>query len=226
MTEKTEIIAIDGPSGSGKSTTARAVAKKLGFVFLDTGAMYRALTLLALENDIEPADEAKLSALAEKIDIKFADADDCQKVYVDDRDITDDIRTPVVTRAVSEVSAHPKVREHLVAMQKEIGRKQNIVAEGRDTTSVVFPDAGLKVYLSASIEERARRRLKDFERMGKSTTLADQIRDIKRRDDYDSGRRTSPLTKTSDSIEVDTTNMTIDQQVDKIIELFRARNSA
>lgn len=225
MTEITEIIAIDGPSGSGKSTTARAVAKKLGFVFLDTGAMYRALTLLALENDIEPADEAKLSALAAKIDIKFADADDGQKVYVDGRDITDDIRTPEVTRAVSEVSAHPKVRELLVAMQKQVGQRQNIVAEGRDTTSVVFPDADLKIYLIASIEERARRRLKDFERMGKSTTLADQIRDIKRRDDYDSGRSASPLMKTSDSIEVDTTDMSIDQQVDRIVELFRARTT-
>jgi cytidylate kinase len=223
MSSPTKIIAVDGPAGSGKSTTARMVADKLGFVFLDTGAMYRAVTFLALEKKIALSDSAGLENLAESIRIEFFDGSEGQRVIANGRDVTSEIRTPEVTSAVSEVSAHAGVRKHMVAKQKAMGEKYNIVAEGRDTTSVVFPDATLKVYLVASIEERARRRVIDFQRLGKITTIQEQIKAIRARDDYDSGRANSPLTHTRDSVLVDTTNLTIGGQVNRIIALFKEK---
>ncbi|MBD3217176.1 MAG: (d)CMP kinase [candidate division Zixibacteria bacterium] len=223
MSSSTKIIAIDGPAGSGKSTTARKVADKLGFIFLDTGAMYRAVTFLALEKKIPLSDSEALQNLAASMQIEFSDDSEGQRVSVNSRDITSQIRTTEVTAAVSEVSAHAGVRRHMVAKQMEMGEKYDIVAEGRDTTSVVFPDATLKVYLVASIEERAKRRVIDFQRMGKITTVQEQIKAIQERDDYDSGREHSPLKMTDDSIQVDTTKLTIEGQVNKIIELFKEK---
>jgi CMP/dCMP kinase len=225
MSNSFHIIAIDGPAGSGKSTTAGLVASKLNFIFLDTGAMYRAVTFLALECNIDLSGADTLAEIARKMKIEFKDDPGGQKIIVDGRDLSKEIRTDDVTASVSEVSAHACVRKYLVAKQKEIGSRNNIVAEGRDTTSVVFPDATLKVYLVASIEERARRRVLDFERMGRNTSIEEQMEKIKTRDDYDSNREISPLTKTSDSIPVDTTGLTIEQQVDKIIELYREKIS-
>ena len=225
MSTTTHVIAIDGPAGSGKSTTARFVARRLGFVFLDTGAMYRAVTLLALEQRIPLSDGDRLSKIAAALRIKFEDDAQGQRVFADGRDITLEIRTARVTMAVSEVSAHTGVREHMVAMQKQIGRDNNIVAEGRDTTSVVFSEATLKVYLNAALEERAKRRVLDFEKLGKQTTLEEQINDLKTRDEYDSGREISPLTHTPDSVLVDTSGMTIEQHVNALVELFKERIS-
>ena len=225
MSASNKIIAIDGPAGSGKSTTARLVAKKLGFIFLDTGAMYRAVTFFALENGIDLSDGDALEKLASNISIEFKEDAHGQRVLADGRDVTAEIRTHEVTSAVSQVSAHAGVRRYMVAKQKEIGSKYDIVAEGRDTTSVVFPNATLKIYLNASVEERAKRRVIDFEKMGKQTTVEEQIENIRSRDDYDSGREISPLTHTPDSILVDTTNLTIEEQVDKIIDLYREKIS-
>jgi cytidylate kinase len=225
MSASNKIIAIDGPAGSGKSTTARLVAKKLGFIFLDTGAMYRAVTFLALEKGISLSDGDALEKLASSVNIEFKDDSHGQRVLADGRDVTAEIRTHEVTSAVSQVSAHAGVRRYMVAKQKEIGSKYDIVAEGRDTTSVVFPNATLKIYLNASVEERARRRVIDFEKTGKQTTIEEQIENIRSRDDYDSGREISPLTHTPDSILVDTTNLTIEEQVDKIINLYREKIS-
>jgi len=225
MSNSFHIIAIDGPAGSGKSTTAGLVALKLGFIFLDTGAMYRAVTFLALESHINLSDAGSLTGIAQRIRIEFKDDLRGQKIFVDDRNLSVEIRTDEVTAAVSEVSAHAGVRKYMVAKQKEISTKNNIVAEGRDTTSVVFPNATLKIYLQASIEERARRRVFDFERIGRNTSIEEQIKKIKARDAYDSNREISPLTQTSDSIQVDTTGLTIEQQVDKIIELYREKIS-
>ncbi len=225
MLSSNKIIAIDGPAGSGKSTTARLVAKKLGFIFLDTGAMYRAVTFLALEKGIDLSDAEALEKLASMVAIEFKDDADGQRVFADGRDVSAEIRTHEVTSAVSQVSAHAGVRHYMVAKQKEIGSKYNIVAEGRDTTSVVFPEATLKVYLKATVEERARRRVLDFERMGKKTTVEEQAANIKARDNYDSGREISPLTQTPDSVLVDTTNLTIEEQVEKIISLYREKIS-
>lgn len=218
-----KIIAIDGPAGSGKSTTAKLLAARLGFIYLDTGAMYRAVTLFALENGVSPEDARALEAIASRVTIEFKTEADVNQVFLNGLDVTEAIRSPEVTSAVSPVSAHAGVREAMVARQREMARKGGVVAEGRDTTSVVFPDADIKVYLEASLQERARRRLIDFSRQGINSTLEEQMELLARRDDYDSGRSNSPLTRTRDSVLVDTTNLNVEEQVDKIIKLIQAR---
>jgi cytidylate kinase len=216
-----KVIALDGPAGSGKSTTAGLLARSLGYTYLDTGAMYRALTYFALKIGVSPADGVKLKALAKNVSIQFKTEDDRNKIYINGEDVTTAIRTPEVTRAVSEVSAHKGVRGAIVAQQKEIGKNGNIVAEGRDTTTVVFPDADLKIYLDASVEIRAQRRLLDMGKLGVSTTFEEQVEDIKRRDEFDSNRKHSPLQRAKDAYYVDTSNMTIEEQVEWIINLIK-----
>jgi CMP/dCMP kinase len=216
------VIALDGPAGSGKSTTARLLAARLGYAYLDTGAMYRAITYLAMEQQIAPSDAVRLAKLAAESQFKFETREDINRVFVNGQDLSKEIRLPQVTLNVSEVSAHRAVREALVAKQKEIGRHGGIVAEGRDTTTVVFPNADIKVYLDADISVRAQRRLIDLARMGISTSLEEQIADLKRRDAFDSGRQHSPLTKARDAYTVDTSNMTVEEQVDKIVALLKS----
>ncbi len=218
-----KVIAIDGPAGSGKSTTAKMLAARLGYIYLDTGAMYRAITLFALLNKILPEDGVALTKAAQKISLEFKVENDVNRVYLNHLDVTESIRTPEVTKAVSAVSAHKGVREAMVRLQREMGKKGNIVAEGRDTTSVVFPEADLKIYLEASLEERARRRVLDFVRMNVQTSVEEQIKELSRRDALDSGRETSPLLRTGDAIVVDTSNLTIEEQVDRIIKLAKSR---
>lgn len=218
---KEKVIAIDGPAGSGKSTTAKMVAKEMGFSFLDTGAMYRALTHYALTNNISPSDSEQLTRLAEELVLEFKPTDGVNHVIYDSVDITKEIRTPEVTLHVSEVSAHPGVRKAMVARQKEFGKIGSIVAEGRDTTTVVFPNAAVKIFLIASVEERAKRRLLDLKNAGSDSTVEDQKADLERRDHYDSNREHSPLTKADDAFEIDTTNLTIEEQVSKIVELAK-----
>ena len=211
------IIAIDGPAGAGKSTTAKIVAARLGYQYLDTGAMYRALTYYSLTNNIPATETEKLTKIAFEISIEFETTENLNKVFLNSQDITAEIRTPEVTKAVSAISAIKGVREAMVAKQKEIGKAGSIVAEGRDTTTVVFPEAELKIYLDASVEQRAERRLLDMTRQGITTTLKEQQDDIIRRDNFDSQREHSPLTKSPEAMVVDTTKLTIDEQVDRII---------
>jgi cytidylate kinase len=215
-------IAIDGPAGSGKSTTARLVAAQLGYKYLDTGAMYRALTLFALRHGVDTSDGDKLSLLASKLLIEFDTHENINLVYINGEDVTDAIRDPEVTRHVSEVSAHQGVRQAMVAQQREIGKKGSVVAEGRDTTTVVFPNAQLKIYLQASMEERAQRRMIDLSRMNIATSKEDQMADIQRRDEYDSKREHSPLKKAPDAHVIDTSQCTIDEQVERVLKLFRS----
>ncbi len=215
-----KVIAIDGPAGAGKSTTAKLLAERLGFYYLDTGAMYRALTYFALKNGISPSDGEKLATAARKLHLGFDNRDGLNRILVNGVDVSTEIRTPEVTTHVSEVSAHKMVRETIVAKQRELGKRGSLVAEGRDTTTVVFPRADVKIYLEASIAERARRRLLDLTNMGIGTSLEEQEAEIRRRDEYDSKRAHSPLMKARDALLVDTTNLTIEQQVDRIISLI------
>lgn len=214
-----KIIAIDGPAASGKSTTAKLVAQKLGFLYLDTGAMYRAITLKALENGVDINDEESLEKLVKNSVINFENKNGVNRIWMDRKDVTEKIRDPQVDKNVSYVSMHKKVRKILVEMQKKIGEKNDLVAEGRDTTTVVFPHA-FKVYLDADIKERAKRRLLELEQKGIKSTLEEQIAEISRRDKLDSEREASPLLKDKDAVVVDTTNLTIEQQVDRVIQLF------
>ncbi|MEE8576500.1 MAG: (d)CMP kinase [candidate division Zixibacteria bacterium] len=220
------MIAIDGPAGSGKSTTARTVAQQLGFQFLDTGAMYRALTWHAICHKIDPGDSEQLTRIAEKMVLRFEARDDINHVFLNDSEVTEQIRYPEVTLHVSEVSAHKGVRSAMVAKQQEIGRKASIVAEGRDTTTVVFPNAALKVYLDASVEVRAMRRLKELSEKGIESTLEAQMADIERRDHFDSNREHSPLTRSEDSEVIDTSNLSIEGQVAQIVRLAKSSGLA
>lgn len=219
-----KVIAIDGPAASGKSTTAKLVAQKLGFLYLDTGAMYRAITLKALESDVDVNDEEKLEKLTTNSVISFENKDGVSRIWLDGKDVTGKIREPEVDRNVSYVSMHKKVRKILVQMQKRIGEENDLVAEGRDTTTVVFPHA-FKVYLDADLNERAKRRFLELKEKGIQTTLKEQTEEISRRDKLDSEREASPLLRDKNAVVVDTTNLTIEGQVDRVIQLFKQTNA-
>ncbi|MEA3296632.1 MAG: (d)CMP kinase [candidate division Zixibacteria bacterium] len=215
-----KIIAIDGPAGAGKSTTARILADRLGFMYLDTGAMYRALTWFAMESGILPGDGEKLAALAREVPLVFNLEGIINRVLINGIDVTEEIRSSEVTTHVSEVSAHKEVRKAMVKKQRQLAGEGSVVAEGRDTTTVVFPKADIKIYLDASIRQRAERRLLELVRKGVSTTIEEQEADILRRDKYDSQRTHSPLTKASNAFVIDTSEMTIEGQIDHILALI------
>jgi len=218
---KTRIIAIDGPAGSGKSTTAKLAAKKLGFLYLDTGAMYRAITLKVLEKGLDPKSEAEVSRIARSSSLQIKQVDGSNKILLDGKDITEKIRTPQIDENVSFVSEHRMVREILVNLQREIGENQDVVVEGRDITTVVFPDAFLKIYLDCNLEERARRKAVEFKEKSISTSFEDQKKRIASRDEIDSSRKFSPLKKEDGVFTIDTTYLTIEQQVEKVMQIYR-----
>ncbi len=215
-----KIIAIDGPAASGKSTTAKLVAQKLGFLYLDTGAMYRAITLKALESGVDVNDGESLEQLTKNSVIAFKSQDGVNRIWLDGKDVTEKIREPRVDSNVSYPSMHKKVRRLLVQMQMKMGEENHLVAEGRDTTTVVFPHA-FKVYLDADLTERGKRRYLELREKGVETTVEEQVEEISRRDRLDSEREASPLLRDKNAAVVDTTNLTIEQQVDRVIELFR-----
>ena len=207
-------LAIDGPAGSGKSTISSLIAKKLGWTHIDTGAMYRAVTLQALELMIDLNDEAQYRFLeTSKIHYDF------DRIYINDRDVSDAIRSEAVTNNVSLVSSFPYVRKKLVELQQLASEQGNIIMDGRDIGTVVIPKADLKIFLTANVEERAKRRYKEHIKKGKESQISKVIEDIVIRDQKDSTRKESPLRKADDAIVIDTTYLTIEQVVNKIIEL-------
>jgi cytidylate kinase len=212
------IIAIDGPAGSGKSTSAKLIATKLGYVYIDTGAMYRAITYLALENEAIN-DELQIIELARncKINLEYKDGEVI--VLLNKRNISKEIRSAEVNSNVSNVSKISEVRKLLVEKQREMGAKgKGVVMEGRDIGTVVFPNADVKIFLTASLDIRAIRRTKEYNENGSKVLVDDVKSNLSNRDKIDSSRNHSPLTKASDAVEVDTTNVTIDEQVNLILE--------
>ena len=207
------IIAIDGPAATGKSTTAKALAKRLGFTYLDTGAMYRAITLLILRKKIQIGENFALISLLKKFDLKIQQHEKQILVILNGEDVSNEIRRLDVTKYVSEVSALSAVRKSLVKIQRKIAKDQNCVVEGRDIGTIVFPDAEVKFYVVADYDVRAKRRLLDFKKLGEEKSIDELIEELKNRDKYDSEREHSPLLKANDAIEVDTTNLTIEEQV-------------
>lgn len=212
------VVAIDGPAGAGKSTVAKMVADCLGFNYLDTGAMYRSLTVKALRMKTCMENEEALEALAKQTTIDLqGNPKDGIKVFLDGEDVSEEIRTPEVTNNTFYIARTPKVRAVMVQLQQEIGSRNNVVIEGRDIGTVVFPNAQYKFYLDASVEERARRRYKEFQEKGKNITLEQVVDDVKARDESDFTRKVGPLKKAADAIVVDSTPLTIEQVVEKIV---------
>ncbi|MBN2030000.1 (d)CMP kinase [bacterium] len=212
------VVTIDGPAGSGKSTTARLVARKLGWLYLDTGAMYRAVTVNVLRNQIPLDDPESIGRIAEQSTIELCPSKKGAQVLLNGDDVTDEIRHPQIDRTIGPVCEVPKVRDVMVRLQREIGRKGPVVAEGRDVGTVVFPDADVKFYMVASIEKRAQRRQNDLKRQGIDMDVDQLKEDIARRDKRDIQRKNSPLMKADDAILVDTTHLSIPEQVAFVID--------
>ena len=209
------IIAIDGPSASGKSTTAKGVAERLGIIHLDTGAMYRATTFKIIESGIDLNDDQSINEFLKNMAIEF---DSYNHVWINGENVSKKIRSNNISSNVSAVSAVPVIREKMVEIQRFIAKGKDCVLEGRDIGTVVFPSADFKFFLIADILIRAKRRLRDLEKIGEFSTLADLISDIKNRDISDSSRDVSPLVQAEDAIIIDTSNLTINEQIDKIVE--------
>jgi len=220
------VIAIDGPAGAGKSTVAQKVAARLGLAYVDSGATYRAMALKALQSGIAPDDEAAVAKLVAQTDIRIT-MDGLQfRVFVDGEDATDKIRTPEVTLASAKVSRLPEVRAKLVAVQRLCAVGRGVVMEGRDIGTVVFPDASLKIFLRADPVERARRRLKQDSKTGRSATLKQTADEIALRDQLDAERKISPLVAAPDAVMIDSTHLAADQVVEQIVELVRKKELA
>ncbi|ANI97833.1 (d)CMP kinase [Pediococcus pentosaceus] len=212
-------IAIDGPASAGKSTVAKIVAKDLQYVYCDTGAMYRVVTLKAIQNGIDLNDETKISEMLNDTDIRFELGEPVQKVFLDGNEVTEDIRQTNVTNSVSTIAAQKAVREVLTNWQRDLAKNGGIVMDGRDIGSAVLPNAEVKIFLIASVQERAERRYKENIAKGMETDLEQLKKEIEIRDHKDSTRKISPLTKASDAIEVDTTSMSIQDVVNEILRI-------
>lgn len=222
MTERLlDVIAIDGPAGAGKSTTARLVAERLNFTYLDTGAMYRALTLKILTLGIDITNNDQLIGLLSDTRIELQQRGGRLNVLLDGKDVTRQIRSEAVSQTVARVAALKPVRDWMLKLQREAGAAGKIVAEGRDIGTVVFPDARLKIFLTASLEQRARRRQKEFSRHREPLDLAQVAQALQQRDQQDSTRANGPLRQAEDAIVLDTSNLTIEQQVDFVLDQWQ-----
>ena len=216
-------VAVDGPAGSGKSTITKMVAKSLGFNYVDTGAMYRALTFNFLSNGLNELEEEKIKELLSKTDFKVEYVDGVQYVYVNDVEVSDKIRTAEVSKFTSLFAKSPAVRDFLIDTQRNLANTNNIIMDGRDIASVVLPNADVKIFLTASVEERARRRVLDFERQGIENVDFEKVKeDIKARDWQDENRDIAPLVKVESATLLDTTSLTIDEVVEKMTELVKS----
>jgi len=212
------IIAIDGPAGAGKSTVARTIAQKLGFLYIDTGAMYRALTLKALERKIDEKDTAALIEMARSTSIDLINEQDGSlKIFLDGRDVTSPIRQPRITKLVSDIAKIKGVREIMLGWQRKLGLQRDSVLDGRDIGTVVFPDADKKFYIDAEFSVRVMRRYKELKELNQDVTLEDIEKDLRNRDNIDSTREFAPLKRAEDAFYIDTTRMTVEEVVDKVL---------
>ncbi len=213
------VIAIDGPSGAGKSTVARILADRLGYLYVDTGAMYRVVALMAKQASLVFSDETGLRNLCRSIEIEFERHDEGIRVLCNGVDVTEEIRNPDMSLLASDVSRIPGVRESLLEIQREFGKKGGVVLEGRDIGTVVFPEAELKFFLDAHPRVRGRRRYEEFRAKGKKVNLDKTIQEVKRRDARDRTRALAPLKKAEDAILIDTTHLSVDQVVERMVRI-------
>lgn len=215
-------IAIDGPAGAGKSTIARAIAERLGYIYVDTGALYRAVGLYATANGIETTDEAGVERLlmSAKVELRH-DKNGTQRVYLNGYDVSEEIRQPEISMAASNVSALPAVRQFLFALQQNLAMEHDVVMDGRDIGTVVLPRAQVKIFLTASVEDRARRRFDELSAKGKPVTYEAVLEDIRKRDYSDANRAIAPLKQAHDALLVDTTGNTLEQSIDILLKLVK-----
>ncbi|MDD1369714.1 (d)CMP kinase [Bacillus sp. MHSD17] len=219
-------IAIDGPAAAGKSTVAKVVAKKLAYVYIDTGAMYRAITYAALEKKVDIENEEQLMEVVKNVKIEFQQGENTQLVFLNGQDVSEVIRTPEVTNRVSIVAKHRLVREEMVRRQQELAEKGGVVMDGRDIGTHVLPDAEVKIFMLASVEERAERRHLENMNKGFDSNLEQLKDEIAQRDKLDSEREISPLKKADDALELDTTSLSIEEVVQKIMSIVSGKSEA
>ena len=226
MTEKLCSVAIDGPAGAGKSTIAKAAAARFGFIYVDTGAIYRTVGLAARRAGVDPTDEDRVLPLLPGLSIRFDYGEDgTQRMFLGDEDVSQEIRTPEISMYASAVSAIPGVRAFLLDMQRDMAKKTSVVMDGRDIGTVVLPDAGLKIFLTASAEERARRRLAELAAKGDTSTYEEVLADMRQRDLNDSTRAAAPLKAAEDAVLVDTSDMGLQESIDYICARIAERFS-
>lgn len=207
------IIAVDGPSGAGKSSSSRALAERLGYQYVDTGALYRVIGLLAWEQQTNPSDGERLAALCENLPLRFLPGAIGVRVFLGERDITAAIRQPEVSQMASKVSAQAAVRQGLLTLQRNMGKGGGVVIEGRDIGTIVFPDADVKFFLDASADERGRRRYRELQQQGVTTTIEATVREMAERDQRDSDREHAPLRRADDAVAIDTTMLSFDEVI-------------
>lgn len=215
-------IAIDGPSGAGKSTLAKSVAKKLGIYYLDTGAMYRAAAYAAIKAEVDIGDAKQVERFIEKLDLRTVYEDGIQAVYADGENVMPYIRTPEISNAASKISAYPCTRFKLVEMQRETARQYDLVLDGRDIGTFVLPDAGCKIFLTADVNERAKRRFLELRKSGIDKSIEEVLSEMKSRDENDSKRSLAPLKKADDAVLIDTTDMNEEEAVNAVLSVIRA----
>ncbi len=220
------IVAIDGPAGAGKSTVAKRVAKELGYTYMDTGAMYRAFAWRVMKEGLELGDEKKLRSVLRDTDIELVEQNGRLSVLLNGVDVTDRIRTPELSQSASLVSTSAIVRDRMVELQRAMGSRGGVVAEGRDIGTVVFPNAEVKIYLDASVEERARRRFEELWSQGKHVTLEETLKEMEERDQRDKERAVAPLRKAEDAVVIDSTNSDVDRVVERIMHEIKKKMSA
>jgi CMP/dCMP kinase len=217
------VVAIDGPAGAGKSTTAKMLAARLGYTFLDTGAIYRSVALAARRQSVSWDDAPGVARVADQVDLRFIPDGDLNRVLLSGQDVSSDIRAPEISEGASRVSAHPEVRAALLELQRRLGAAAQVVAEGRDVGTVVFPNAQAKFFLTADPDERARRRAKELAAAGRPVDVEVVKREMLARDERDSTRAVAPLRKADDAVEIDSGGLTADQVVDRMVQVVRSR---
>ena len=224
MTEKHYAVAIDGPSGAGKSTLARAAAEVLHILYVDTGAIYRTIGVYMYRHDIQPTDAAAVTAALPEITVSLRyDEDGLQRMYLNGEDVTKEIRLPAISRYASDVSAIPAVRDYLMELQRSLAREHSVIMDGRDIGTVVLPDADVKIYLTASAEERAHRRCRELAQRGTPKAYEDVLREINARDAQDMNRAAAPLRCAKDAVRVDTSALDFEASREALLKLIRER---
>ncbi len=216
-------IAIDGPSGAGKSTISKLAAERFGYVYVDTGALYRAVGLYAVRCGIDPQNAEQSEAILKDMSIEMMYVKGHQRVYLNGEDVTDDLRTPQISKAASDISAYPAVRRFLLDTQRKLAAENNVIMDGRDIGTTILPDAQIKIFLTASAEDRARRRYDELIAKGEDVTYEGVLADLKQRDYNDSHRAASPLKAADDAILIDTTGNTLEKSVEIIVNTIKSR---